>query len=83
MLMQYRSLFFIIGSFLPFTGLATSLAIKDLDSDWTKFSTQNYNLILQAHKDAIIHGSELDYAGLDTIRLVIPEGSNQYLSPIR
>lgn len=51
---------------------ATKVFIKDIDTDFSIFSYSNFEKLLSVHKDAISKGCEIDYSGVDTIKLDIP-----------
>lgn len=52
---------------------ATKVFIKDIDTDFSIFSYSNFEKLLSVHKDAISKGCEIDYSGVDTIKLDIPK----------
>ena len=54
---------------------ADKINIKDFLSDTSLSLRSTYDKLLQAHTKAIKGNKELDYAGIDTIRLTIPPSS--------
>lgn len=56
----------------PFSLKADKINIKDFFSDTSLSSLSVYDKLLLAHKKAIHENKEIDYAGIDTIRLNIP-----------
>lgn len=57
--------------FLPLSIIANSISIKNLDLE-SHFSNTNYKKIYNAHVKAINEKKQINYDGIDTIRLNIP-----------